>query len=106
MSEWVDVAAADEFFSGGRRVVDVDGVAVIVFNLDGNYYAIEDLCTHDYQSMSEGKIEGDNIVCPWHGARFCIKTGQAMTPPAFEPVHVFPVRVHYGKVQVRDDRWD
>jgi 3-phenylpropionate/trans-cinnamate dioxygenase ferredoxin subunit len=105
MSEWVDVAPAVDLPPGSRQSVDVDGVKVIVFNLDGAYHAIEDVCTHDYSSLDEGELDGDVIVCPRHGARFSIRTGEALTAPAYEAIPTFPVRVENGVVQVRDDRW-
>jgi 3-phenylpropionate/trans-cinnamate dioxygenase ferredoxin subunit len=86
--------------------MDVDGVKVIVFNLDGAFHAIEDVCTHDYSSLDEGEIDGDVVICPRHGARFSIRTGEALTAPAYEAIPTFPVRVENGVVQVRDDRWD
>jgi 3-phenylpropionate/trans-cinnamate dioxygenase ferredoxin subunit len=100
------VAAVDEFPVGTSRVVDVDGVMVAVFNFDGEYYAIEDVCTHDGGELASGDREGEEIVCPRHGARFNIKTGEVTAPPAYEAVATFPVRVHAGKIQVRDERWD
>jgi 3-phenylpropionate/trans-cinnamate dioxygenase ferredoxin subunit len=87
-------------------VVEGDGAQVAVFNLADELYAIEDVCTHDGGILTGGPIEGDQIVCPRHGARFCIKTGEALTPPAFEPTATFPVRVDNDEVQVRDERWD
>ncbi|HEX7044756.1 MAG TPA: non-heme iron oxygenase ferredoxin subunit [Burkholderiales bacterium] len=106
MSDWIDVAAVEELPPGTHRVVEIDGAFVAVFNLDGNYHAIEDVCTHDGGTLSGGSVEGDEIVCPRHGARFSIRTGAVLAPPAYESVHAFPVRVHAGRVQVRDDRWD
>lgn len=106
MSDWVDVARVEDLPPGSRRAVDVDDVIIIVFNLDGEYYAIEDVCTHDYSSLDEGELDGDQIICPRHGARFNLKTGEALTAPAYEPIPTFPVRVEDGTVQVRDDRWD
>jgi len=106
MSDWVTVARSDELAPGRWRVVDVDGTQIAVFNLEGTYYAIEDVCTHDAGQLTGGAVEGDEIVCPRHGARFSIRTGQALTAPAFEPTEVFPVRIENGEVQVRDDRWD
>ena len=105
MSDWVVIAPAADFPPGTRRAVDVDGVAVIVFNLEGAYYAIEDLCTHDYSSLDDGEVDGDVVICPRHGARFSIKTGEVLTAPAYEAIPTFPVRVEDGVVQVRDDRW-
>jgi len=106
VSDWVRVARADEIVPGSYRVADVDGQMVAVFNLAGTYYAIEDTCTHDGGSLTGGDIVGEEIVCPRHGARFDIRTGDVTAPPATEPVYVFPVRLREGIVEVRDDRWD
>lgn len=104
--DWTDVALVADFPPGTARSVDVDGTAIAVFNLEGRYYAIEDLCSHEAEPLSGGEIEGDEVICPRHGARFAIPTGAALSPPAYEPVPTFPVRVEAGMVQVRDDRWD
>jgi 3-phenylpropionate/trans-cinnamate dioxygenase ferredoxin subunit len=106
MSEWVTVARAGELAPGEFRVVDVNDTQVAVFNLGGQFYAIADVCTHDAGQLTGGTIEGDEIVCPRHGARFSIRTGAALTAPAYEPTDTFPVRVEEGQIQVRDDRWD
>lgn len=106
MSDWVNVATESELADGQRRVVDVDDVMVAVFNYGGEYYAIEDVCTHDGGELASGELEGDEIICPRHGARFCIRNGRALTAPAYEDVHCFPVRVDNGTVQVCDDRFD
>lgn len=109
---WTDVAPAEEFGAGQSRLVEVDDVRIAVFNLDGDYYALEDVCTHDGSPLLGSGIDvrdlldGDRIICPRHGARFCIRTGEALTPPAYEPAPTFPVRVDNGMVQVRDPRWD
>jgi 3-phenylpropionate/trans-cinnamate dioxygenase ferredoxin subunit len=106
MSDWVTVAKAGELAPGSHRVVDMDGAAIVVFNLGGEYFAIEDVCTHDGGQLTGGVVEGEEIVCPRHGARFCIRTGKALTAPAYEPVAKFPVRVENGVIQVRDNRWE
>ena len=106
MSDWIDVAPAAEFPSGEVRVVSTDGAPVAIFNVDGSYYAIEDVCTHDGGELASGWLDGDEIVCPRHGARFCVRTGEALCAPAYEPTATFPVRVENGMVQVRDDRPD
>ncbi len=105
MTEWVDVAPEAEIEPGAFRVVDVDDVMIAVFNVDGEFYAIEDLCTHDYETLTGGPVAGEEITCPRHGARFNIKTGEALCAPAYEPVTTFSVRVEGGVVQVIDDRW-
>ena len=106
MTDWTDVAPAEEIAPGDYKVVDIDDALIAVFNVDGEFYAIEDVCTHDYETLTGGCIEGDEIICPRHGARFNIKTGEALTPPAYEAVATLPVRIENGMVQVRDDRWD
>jgi 3-phenylpropionate/trans-cinnamate dioxygenase ferredoxin subunit len=106
VSDWVTVCHVADLPPGAHRVVEVDGAQVAVFNLEGELYAIEDVCTHDGGILTGGPIEGNQIVCPRHGARFCIKTGEALTPPAFEPTATFPVRVENDEVKVRDERWD
>ncbi len=106
MSEWVTVARVDELAPGEWRVADVGGAQVAVFNLNGLYYAIEDVCTHDAGQLTGGSVEGDQIVCPRHGAHFCIRTGVALSAPAYEPTATFPVRIENGEVQVRDHRGD
>jgi 3-phenylpropionate/trans-cinnamate dioxygenase ferredoxin subunit len=106
VSDWVGVARAEELLPGQWRTVDADGTRIVVFNIAGEYHAIEDVCTHDGGQLTGGQVEGDEIVCPRHGARFCIRTGEALTPPAYEPTCKFPVRLEGGEVQVRDDRWE
>ena len=106
MSEWVDVAPAADLGPGSWRVVDVDDVQIAVFNVGGEFFAIEDVCTHDGGCLTGGEVEGGEIVCPRHGARFSIRTGEALSAPAYEPVSTFPIRIEAGMVQVRDDRWD
>lgn len=112
MSEWINVAPAAELQQGQAKVIDVDGVDIAVINIDGEYFAIEDVCSHDGSPMIDCGLEpaevldGDQLICPRHGARFCIRSGAALTPPAYEPVATFPIRVEDGMVQTRDDRWD
>ena len=105
MSEWINVAKTGEIAPGGHRVVDADGTHIAVFNLGGEYCAIEDVCTHDGGELAGGCVIGEEIECVRHGARFNIRTGAVTAPPAYEPVATFPVRVQEGVIQVRDNRW-
>ena len=106
MADWIDVVPARALVPGEPAVVDLDDTSAAVFNVAGSYYAIEDVCTHDGAELTGGPVEGDQIICPRHGARFCVRTGAAVGPPAYEPVHTFPVRVVDGMIQIRDDRFD
>ncbi len=103
---WEDVAAVEALPSGQYLEALLDEAEVVVFNVGGQLHAIENLCTHDGGRLSGGRLEGRQIICPRHGARFDVTTGSACTPPAYEDVHVFPVRVQDGRIQVREDRWD
>lgn len=105
MSGWQRVAPLADFPVGSRRVVDVDGVRVAVFHLPDGLHAIEDVCTHDGGDLASGTLEGCEIVCPRHGARFDVRTGAVIAPPAYGAVAVLPVRVEGGWVEVSDDRW-
>ena len=100
MPNWISVAQISDFPPGTWKTVDVDDASVAVFNVEGHYYAIANICTHDGGSLSGGRLEGDNIICPRHGARFCVRTGEVKSPPAYEDVITYPVRVENGEVQV------
>ena len=76
---------------------------IALIRSDGKFYAIEDICTHDGAALTGGEIEGDEIVCPRHGARFCLRTGEALTPPAYEPVRVFDTKIEDGCLWVLAD---
>lgn len=106
MSTWTDVAPTADLPPGSVHTVDLEGVPVAIFNVDGHYYAIEDCCSHEAETLSYGTVEGLEITCPRHLARFSLTTGAALSPPAYEPVATFSVRVHEGMVQVRDERFD
>lgn len=79
---------------------DVDGHRVALFHLKGEFYAIDDICTHEEASLSDGAIDGDTVECPWHGALFNIKTGAALTMPAVTPVRTYAVKVEGDQVLV------
>ena len=100
MPRFVRVARAEEIRPGEKRVVEVDGVLVVVVNLSGRYYALEDVCTHDGGPLGEGELEDGQIVCPRHGAHFDVRTGAALTLPAFEAVQTYEVRVTDGDLLV------
>lgn len=103
---WFGIEQVSSFGDGEKRVVDVDGVNVLVTNIGGEYFAVEDLCSHEALALSGGTIENGEITCPFHGAKFCLKTGVATSAPAYEGIESFPVKVEDGVVFVRDHRWD
>lgn len=100
MPEWFDFVQVESLLPSQHIVKVIKGRPVALFNLDGEYYAIEDSCTHQGLPLSDGPINGNEITCPYHGAKFCIKTGEVTCPPAFEDLPVFEVRAVDGMVQV------
>lgn len=105
MDDWTNVAAVDEVPTNGCMVTDLNGTEIAIFNIGGEYFAIEDRCSHDGAEIASGRVDDHQIVCPRHGARFCLRTGKALTPPAYEDLARFPVRVSDdGVIQVLDDR--
>lgn len=101
MDDFVKVAKTSELAPGEKKLVEVNGRPVALFNLDGEYYAIEDVCTHDGGPLAEGDVFGEEIECPRHGARFNIKTGLATRMPAFEPVDPYEVKVEGEDILIR-----
>ncbi len=77
-------------------------VAIAVFNADGELYAIDDTCTHQDASLSDGWLEGCAVECPLHAACFDLRTGQPSGPPAKKPVRTHAVEVHDGQIYVRE----
>jgi len=100
MAQWVKVAQVDELTPGNKKQIDVEGLALALFNVDGQYYAIEDICTHDGAPLAHGRFRGNEITCPRHGARFDVCTGKALCMPAFEPVDTYPVQVQGNDILV------
>jgi len=94
------VAALARIPPGTTRAVRVAGVDVLLCNVDGTVYGIEDVCTHDGNPLDEGPLEGACIVCPRHGATFDVRTGEALTLPAVVPVMTFDVSVEGDDVYV------
>jgi 3-phenylpropionate/trans-cinnamate dioxygenase ferredoxin subunit len=98
---WTPVVVATSLVPGDYAQTDVDGVIVAVFNVSGEFYAIEDICTHDGGGLAGGSVEDCQVICPRHGARFCLRTGAALTPPAYEPVRTYATRINNGVIEVQ-----
>ncbi|MEM7584418.1 MAG: non-heme iron oxygenase ferredoxin subunit [Acidobacteriota bacterium] len=103
MGEFVRVGKTSEIAEQHAKCYEVRGRSVAVFNLGGEFYAIDDLCTHEEGPLSEGYIENGRVECPWHAAWFDIKTGKALTEPAYEDQPVFNIRVVGDDLEVEID---
>jgi 3-phenylpropionate/trans-cinnamate dioxygenase ferredoxin subunit len=98
---FVQVATLDQVPPAGSHLVEVDDTRIALFNLNGEIYAIEDVCTHDGGPLVEGTIVNDcEVKCPRHGARFDIRSGAALSFPAIRPTQTFAVRIEGGNVLI------
>jgi nitrite reductase/ring-hydroxylating ferredoxin subunit len=87
------IATISEIPSGEARAFDVDGRRIAVFNNDGNFHAIDDICPHQGGPLSEGLVEEGCVTCPWHGAMFELSTGKEQTTVAGEDVRRYAVLI-------------
>ena len=97
---FVTVAKVGEIPPGGVKIVRLDDREIAIFHVDGDYYAMDDVCTHDGGPLAEGVLEDHVIECPRHGARFDIRTGAVLAMPATAPVPTYSVRVEGNEIQV------
>lgn len=104
LADWVFVATRSEMLPGEFKVVWDGDTAIAVYNIDGDLYAIEDVCSHDGGELAGGEVHGFEVECPRHGARFDVRNGAVMCPPAYEPIASFPVHEVDGQIWTRDDR--
>lgn len=99
-AEFVAVATTDELPNGARKLVEIDGRALAVFNIAGEYFAIADVCSHDDGPVAEGDLDGYEIECPRHGARFDVRNGDVLSFPAIVGIPAYPVKVEDDEILV------
>ncbi len=100
MADFVKVAKTSEIKAGQSRLVDVKGKQIALFNVGGEFFALDNACTHEEGPLAEGEISGHKVICPWHGATFDVRTGEVLGPPAYEAVARFSVRVTGTDIEV------
>ena len=100
MADFVKVARTDEIAPGQARLIDVKGKQIALFNIDGEFLAIDNMCTHEEASLAEGEISGYEVTCPLHGAKFDIRTGEVLGPPAYDDVVRYSVRVTGTDIEI------
>ena len=103
MADWIRVATLEECPPGSLRSVMVEGESIVLVNVDGDLYALRDQCSHEELPLSDGEVEGDIIVCQYHGARFDLASGAPRGLPAVRPVRSFSVEVREGEIFVREN---
>lgn len=100
MSRWVDVGYINEIAPQECKLIEIERKAIAIFNLSDGFYAIEDNCPHQHLPLADGLVEGDVITCPYHNAKFNLKSGAVLAPPACENLTIFSTRVVEDKIQI------
>lgn len=101
MSRFVKVATRSEIPEGVGHCVEVEGKRIAIFCVGGRYFAIDEECTHQGGPLSEGLVEGEEVECSWHGARFNLRTGRNTGPPAEDDVASYEVRVVGDEIEIQ-----
>lgn len=100
MADYVKVATTNEVDPGQARLVDVKGKQIALFNIDGQFFALDNTCTHKGGPLEEGTVSGHEVTCPWHGSVFDVRTGEVIRPPAQRAVARYGIRVTGTDVEV------
>ncbi len=100
MPQYVEVAKKSAIPDGGALCVEVAGKKVALFNRGGEIFALDDTCPHEEGPLSDGTVEGEEVICPWHQSRFNLRTGRVTMDPAESNVAAYPVRVTGERVEI------
>jgi 3-phenylpropionate/trans-cinnamate dioxygenase ferredoxin subunit len=98
--EFVAIGLASELHNGERLFIEIDEEQIVVFNIAGQLYAIGDVCSHDDGPLGDGEIEGFEVICPRHGARFDLRSGKVLSLPAIVDIPAYPVRINNGQIEI------
>jgi biphenyl 2,3-dioxygenase ferredoxin component len=98
MPQRIDLCSVAEISPGSALKVETGSLVLAVFNVDGEYYVMDDLCSHGPGSLSEGYIDGDVVECNFHNGQFNIKTGEVVAPPCMVPMKIYKTVVENGRV--------
>ncbi len=100
MGDLIEVAKVGDLDSGQAILVEADGKEIALFNCNGEYYAVDNECTHVGGPLCDGELSGTTVTCPWHGAEFDLKSGEALAPPAEENVKTYKVYVDEDIIRI------
>ena len=98
--DFIDIASVNDLEVGERLFLEIDGQEIVLFNIAGYVYAIGDVCSHDSGPLGEGDVDQYEIICPRHGARFDVRTGEVTALPAVEDIPAFPVKIEQERILV------
>ena len=100
MGQYIKVAKVSEISPGNGKQIDAGGRTIALFNLKGQFHAIDNICTHVGGSLAAGEIIDDDFICPLHGARFNIPTGKVLGPPARENISTYKIRIDDDNIEI------
>ena len=100
MTQFIKVATTDELGDQQVKLVEVEGQKIALFRVDRAFYALHDACTHQGGPLSKGTLQGMEVACPWHEAKFDVRTGAVLDPPAQQGVRSYPVRVTGADIEI------
>jgi len=100
VSHWVKVAATADIPLGQMKAFSVDEEPIVICNVDGDFYACQDMCSHQELPLDGGQLTGCVLTCPWHGATFDVTNGAALSMPAVSPIVTYPVKVEGNEIFV------
>lgn len=100
LCDFFEIGESSEIMDGDRLILEIDLVPIVIFRISGELFAIGDVCSHDNGPLGDGKVEGYLVVCPRHGARFDVRTGEVKSLPAFVDIPAYPVREVGGKIEL------
>jgi nitrite reductase/ring-hydroxylating ferredoxin subunit len=96
----IELCSTDDVAPGSAMKVETEGLTLAVFNVNGEFFVTDDLCTHGPGSLSEGYLEDDVIECNFHNGQFNVRTGEVVSPPCMVPIKTYPAVVVDGKVTI------
>jgi len=99
MADLKTVAQTAEIEPGSAKVVEANGREIAIFNVEGSFYAIDNVCSHKGGPLGEGLLEGEVVTCPWHGWRFDVKTGHCLTNPMAK-IKLYPLKIENGEIKL------
>lgn len=100
-SKFIHVANTNDIKDGSMKLVEANGEQICIINIKGKYYAINNVCTHHGGPLNEGTLDGYEVECPWHGARFDVRNGEVKAPPARIPIKVYEVKIEGDKILIK-----
>ncbi len=101
--KWIEVAKVSEFDTDDRKQVELDEDTLVgIFKVDGEFFAVNSICSHQHVSLMNGAVDDHQVICPLHGARFDLRTGKNMCLPAVRPIASYPLKVENGAIFIQE----